>query len=309
MAVTLLEASKRFEGNVLRQAVVELYASSSNLLRILPFNDIAGNALRYNQESALPGIGFRGVNEAYSESTGVINPITEPLVIAGGDLDVDKFITTTMGANQRTSQEVMKIKALAHKWTNTFIKGDSTSSPKEFDGLQVRLTGSQLIAAGATAGGDALSLAKLDQAIDATDNPTHILMSKAMRRLMTAAGRTTSVGGYIHFTQDEFGRTQTMYNDLPIIVVGENTDVYNTLDFVEANPGGGASVGTSIYVVSVGDGMLSGIQNGPPDVRDLGDLQTTSAERTRIEWYSGLALFHPRAATRLYGIKNSAVVA
>src|SRR6185503_5355775 len=163
MALTLVDAAKLHTGNVLRSAIIELYAMTSDILRVLPFETIAGNALRYNREETLPGIGFRGVNEAYTESVGVINPVTEPLVIAGGDLDVDKFIIDTMGADQRSTQEAMKTKALSLRWSKAFIKGDSVSQPREFDGLQARLTGTQLISAGATAGGAALSLAKLDE--------------------------------------------------------------------------------------------------------------------------------------------------
>ena len=130
MALTLIEAAKRNAGDEVRAAVIETYARASDILRVLPFENIAGNALKYNQEQALPGIGFRGVNEGYTESTGVLNPVTESLVIAGGDLDVDKFIIATQGPDQRTAQEMMKVKALAHRWGYTFIKGDSTGASK-----------------------------------------------------------------------------------------------------------------------------------------------------------------------------------
>jgi hypothetical protein len=88
MALTLVEAAKLETGDVVRQAIIELYAGSSDILMNLPFETIAGNAMKYNRESSLPGVGFRGVNEAYTPSTGVLNPLTEALVIAGGDLDV-----------------------------------------------------------------------------------------------------------------------------------------------------------------------------------------------------------------------------
>lgn len=127
MALTLVEAAKLNSGDVIRSAVIEQYARSSGVLLYLPFEDIQGNALRYNREQKLPGIGFRGVNEAYQESTGVLNPVTEPLVIAGGDLDVDKFIVDTMGEVQRSTHETMKIKALSLAWEATFIKGDSST--------------------------------------------------------------------------------------------------------------------------------------------------------------------------------------
>lgn len=309
MALTLLEAAKRHSGDVLRSAIIQIYAAQSDILRVMPFDNIPGNALKYNVEAALPGVGFRGLNEGYQESTGVINPQVEQLVIAGGDLDVDKFIVKTMGADQRSAQEAMKLKALSHKFTNAFIKGDSQTNAKEFDGLQVRLTGAQVIDAGGTSGGDALSLLKLDELIDAVDNPTHLVMTKAIRRLLNAAARNPSVGGYITYDKDEFGRRITKYNDLPILLADANSDVYQTLAFNEANPGGGSAVGTSIYCVSFTEGMLQGIQNGDPDVNDLGEQQAKPVYRTRVEWYPGITLQHPRAAARLRGIKNAAVVA
>ena len=75
MAVTLVEAAKQSQ-NPIQSAIIEMYARSSDILAVLPFVTISGNALRYNREETLPGIGFRGVNEAYPESTGILNPVT-----------------------------------------------------------------------------------------------------------------------------------------------------------------------------------------------------------------------------------------
>lgn len=309
MALTLIEAAKLHSGDVVRQAIIELYAQSSDVLRTLPFEDIAGNALRYNREDTLPGVGFRGVNESYTESTGVLNPVTEPLVIAGGDLDVDAFIVKTMGEDQRSVQEAMKIKALSHRWTLAFVKGDSSTEPRSFDGLQVRLTGNQLISAGSTAVGDPLSLANLDQLIDQVDEPTNLIMNKTMRRRLTAAARNTSVGGYITWDKDEFGQRVMRYNDLEILIAFEDNTGSEILPFTEAaitTAGGAAS--TSIYCVSFREGMLTGIQNDTIDARDLGELQTKPCVRTRVEWYNGIAVFHGKAAARLGGISDAAVV-
>lgn len=312
MALTLLEASKiaADKGEAFRSGVIEQYARSSPVLGVLPFEDIAGNALRYNREDILPGVGFRGVNEAYTESTGILNPLTEPLLIAGGDLDVDAFIVRTMGANQRTTQESLKIKSLAHYWTWAFIKGDGSADPRQLDGLQVRIgTGNQAVAAGSTSGGDALSLVKLDELIDLTVEPTHLIMNKTMRRRLTAASRATTVGGFITFDQDDFGRKQAFYGGLPILVIDEDNAGNKILPFTEANPGGGSAASCSIYCVSIMAGMLTGIQSGPMDVRDLGEQQAKPAFRTRCEWYSGMAAYHGKCMARLHGIKDAAVVA
>lgn len=308
MALTLVEAAKLETGDDLRRGVIELYAGSSDILRVLPFTGITGNALKYNREGALPGVGFRGVNEGYTESTGILNPITEALVIAGGDLDVDKFIIDTMGANQRSIQEAMKVRALALNWTAKFIKGNTSNDPREFDGLQTRIVGSQLIAAGATANGTPLSLGKLDEAIDQTLNPTHLLMSRAMARKFAAAARTPAVAGYLTYSMDSFGKRVMEYNGLPIITVDLDGTGAPILPFTEAATSGTATA-SSIYVLSLGDEGLVGLENGGMSVRDLGELQTAPKFRTRVEWYNGVAIFNGRAATRLWSISDAAITA
>lgn len=308
MALTLVEASKLEVNDPYRSGVIELYAGSSDILANLPFEDITGGSLAYNREQTLPGIGFRGVNEAYSPSTGVLNPLTEVLVIAGGELDVDPFIIKTRGMKQRTVQEAMKIRSLALTWTRKFIKGDSMSDPREFDGLQTRATGNQVISAGATAGGAALSLAVLDAAIDQTMNPTHLIMSKAMARKFSAAARTTAVSGYVTYTTDQLGKRVMEYNGLPILTVDLDGSGTAILPFGEAASSGG-STATSIYVVGMGADSLTGIQNGGMDVQDLGLLQTAPMYRTRVEWYCGLAAFNGRSITRVKFIGDLAIVA
>jgi hypothetical protein len=306
--LTLLEASKTLT-NPLDSAVVEIYAKENPILGVLPFMGISGNAYRYNREDTLPGIGFRGVNESYTESTGVLNPLTEALAIAGGDLDVDTFIVQTEGGARRAIETSMKLKALSLAWAATFFKGDSVANPAAFDGLQRRLVGTQLIPNGATANGNALSLANLDQAIDQTYSATHLAMSKAMRRRLTQATRNTSVGGVIAQATDAFGRQITTYNGLPILEIDVDNTNTQILGFTETNPGGGTATGTSIYVLSLGLDTLFGIQNGLPRAKDLGEQQSKPAFRTRVEWFSAFTVRHPRAATRLWGISNAAVVA
>jgi len=301
MALTLLEAAKLNSGDVYKAGVIAKFAESSEILRILPFQTIQGNSLKYNVEETLPGIGFRGVNGSYTESTGIINPKTESLSIAGGDIDVDIALVKFMGADQRTVQEGMKIKALALSWTKTFIKGDSETDPAVFDGLQKRLTGDALIANHASGAG--LSLAKLDEAIDAVDGANAILMSKSVRRRLTVAARTTAVGGNITYTMDEFGRQVTMYNDLPIIIVDKDNENVDILGYTET----GST--TSVYVVAFGDGMVQGLENGGMDIRDLGEIDTKPALRTRIEWLSGFGVFAPRSAARLKNITDAAATA
>jgi hypothetical protein len=308
MALTLVEAAKLNSGDIVRSAVIEMFAQESDILQVLPFEDIAGNALKYNREGSLPGISFRGVNEAFPESSGVLNPQTEALVIAGGDLDVDRFIIQTQGQGVRATHERMKVKSLAAGWTQKFIKGDSSTNPREFDGLQKRLVNQQVYSAGAASGGSPLSLTVIDEATDSVDNPTHYLMSKGMRRKFTVAARTTAVAGFVTYTADAFGRRVSNYNDLPILVAYGANGGDDILPFDEAAASGPATA-SSVYILSIGPGRIQGIQNGPMDVRDLGELQAAPVFRTRVEWYNGIVIEHGRAAARIRHVSNAAIVA
>lgn len=304
MALTLIESSKLHRGDVVRSAVIEMFARQSDILAALPFEDIPGGILKYEQEGTLPGVAFRGVGESYTESTGVVNPQSDATYIIGGDVDVDNYILATRGEDQRAVQAQMKIKAIADAWAQKFIKGDSSSEAREFDGLQTRLVGTQLLANGSTSGGDALSLKKLDKAIDLVDNPTHLICNKAMRTNIKAYLRTL---GSLNYTENAFGQKLLMYGELPILCT--QNGMTEALPFTEANPGGGSAVGSSIYVCSFGMNRLQGIQNGQITVRDLGEVSDKPVRRLRIEWYAGIALLHGRAAARLYGCTDATAVA
>jgi hypothetical protein len=315
-AITLVEAAKLAvnNGEMKRAGVIATFARMSPWLAMLPFKNIPGNAYAYNQEGVLPGIAFRGVNESYTASTGVINPASEALRIAGGDLDVDVAVVKMMGEGVRTTHESMKAKALTASLTNKLIKGDSTSDPREFDGLQARIptTGTQFVSAGTTDAGDAPSLLKLDELIDKVAGPNKVLMmNKALRRRLSAAARDTAVAGYISWSLDSFGRQVMSYNGVPIVNPYPENDGTEPLAFDEQGDLGGTPAGTSatsIYCASLADGYLTGIQNGTMDVRDLGEVQSSPVFRTRVEWLVGLVVEHPRAIARYGGISDAAWV-
>jgi len=312
MALTLLEAAKAMTGDVYRQQVVEIFATSHPLLEALPFETIPGNAISFNREGTLPTTAFRAVNAAYTASTGILEPVVEKLFISGGDLDVDSHIIRTMGEQRRSSQEAMKIKALAHNWAHKVIKGNNQTTPAEFDGLQARCIGTQLVNChhtDTTDGGDELTLVQLDAMIDQVVGPTHLLMSRAMKRKFIVAARTSTVGGNILHQLDNFGVPITSYNGLPIITMDDPNMANATLAFDEAGPGGTTATATSIYCVALREEMLTGIQGGDPIVTDLGELQTQPQKRTRVEWDAGISQWNIYSAARCYGIKNEAIAA
>jgi hypothetical protein len=315
-ALTLIEASKLYaqRGEDFRAAIVEMFASSNPIMMNMPFETIQGTALAFSREASLPGIAFRGVNESFTPSAGVVQNLTEALCLGGGAVDVDRFIVENLGESARATHERMKIKALTQDFMRAFFKGDSSSNNKEFDGLQKRLTGNQVISnkrAASPAGGEVLSLAKLDEAIDAVYNPTHILMNKALKRRLKAAARATGVSGTINFDVNEMGAEIMFYNGLPVVAIEDANGGDTILPFSEAaSDAGGSSVNTSIYIVSFGPMMLTGIQGAAQLVpTDIGKLESGAAYRTLVDWDVSFVLWHGRAAARLRDIIDGACVA
>lgn len=302
--LTLLEAAKLVQ-DPLKRGVIEIFPRTSPVLERLPFFQVNGQAYKYNQERTLPGIGFRGINESYTESTGIVNPVVESLFILGGISNVDRALVKTQGNvnSLRATYDAMKAKSTSLEFTKMFFKGDNSTNPKEFDGLERRCTGAQVINMGSTSGGDTLTLDGLDLLLDALQGGADVLfMNKTMRRkvnkLIRAAAQATET------VSDAFGRQLLSYAGVPIAVIEEDKDGNAILPFTEANPGGGAAASTSIYAVKFGVAeYVSGLQCGEMDVIDQG--LSGIFYQTLIEWICGLGVFHPKAAARLRGIKNA----
>jgi hypothetical protein len=304
MSLTLLEAAKLVQ-DPLKRGVIEIFPRVSPVLERLPFFNVNGQAYKYNQEETLPGIAFRGINESYNESTGIVNPQVEALYVLGGISSVDRALVKTQGNvnNLRAVYDSMKAKAAALEYTKKFFKGDNSSDPNEFDGLENRLTGDQVIDQGSTSGGDALTLDKIDELLDAVQGGADVLfMNKTLRRKVNSLVR--AAGQAVETVSDVFGRQLMAYAGVPIAVVEQDKDGNEILLFTEDNPGGGTAASSSIYAVRFGVAeYVSGLQAGDMDVEDLG-LNRTMYE-TLIEWICGLGVFHPKAAARLQGIKNA----
>lgn len=283
----------------LTSGIVEIFATENPLLAAMPFINIAGNAFTYNRETSLPGVAFRGFNEAYQESTGVVNPLTETLTILGGDSDFDvaQIAMQTGDNDTRAVHDGLKAKAATLTWLRTFFDGDTSINPKEFDGLNRRLTGDQVLNAGTNGG--ALEFKMLDELVDAVrGTPSLLLMNKTMRRNVRAMARSVNA---LTITTDQLGRELEGYAGVPFGLIEEDETGAEILGFDEVQ--GTANMTTSIYAVRFGADTLHGIQTKPIEARDLGEVDDKPALRTRTEWYSGYVIKHPKAAARLKGLK------
>ncbi len=306
MALTLAEASK-LSNDMLKQGVIETIIKESPVLQRLPFIEIAGNGLTYNQEKTLPSIDFYDVGEDWAESTPTFEQKTAHLKIMGGDADVDNFLKSTRSNIQDLEAAVVELKAKAvkDKFEETFIYGDATVNAKAFDGLRKLIdtgtVGPQVIAMGDA--GATLTLAKLDELIDAIKGgkPDLLIMSRRSRRKLNALVRAT--GGMMETDRDRWGNFIQFWDGIPIGVNDWILDTHVVAGGVEtATTGGDCS---TIYAVQMGEWGLCGLTSpGHLTVEPLGSMESKDATRTRVKWYVSLALFSSVKAAALIGVKD-----
>lgn len=306
MALTILEAARiaANNGEDKKAGVLMTFAETSPLLAAMPIVSIAGNSYAYVRESVLPGIAFRAVNAGYTESAGATAQLSEPLKLIGGDLDVDKFLVQTNGAQIRSVHERMKATALAQQIGIKLIKGDATNSTLEFNGLEARYGGTgQTVTTGGqvlSQGGAALSMKKLDEMIDLVDTGIGqkvLIMTKAMARNILTFLRSSSTA--VTMSVNEFGQRVTSYYGMPILIADQNGD---QAAIAAGDDGSGEE---SIYCAALGASGLHMIQSGGIEVRDLGEVHTAPVFRTRVEWYCGLVDEHPRCVARLADVTSA----
>ncbi len=306
MGLTLIEAAK-YENRLEHLAVLKTF-SEGELLARLPFMNIAGSGLFYSAEQELPSVGFRAVNEGYTQSYGVVDQRAEAVHLFGGDVDVDRSIVDLMGPEARASQIEMKVRSMRLTLEATVINGDTAANPRAFDGLSKRLQPGDAMAidnsAGAGVAGAPLDFDRLDELIDSVNaygGSKVLVMSKAMRRQLNALARSTMGGGVYQTSTNSYGMTVHRYQDCDILTVDRDAQGVEVMGYDEA---GGTS---SIYCCTFGDQGVTGLQ-GPfqgrygISVRDLGEVPDAPVFRTRVDWYVGFAVLHPRASGRLFNI-------
>lgn len=294
MALTLLEAQKHARTPQELAVVTELAAGP--LLQNLPFRNIEGNGLFWKREEALPDVGFRNYNGALAESYAEVSQQSESLKLFGGDIKVDRAIVDLEGTQAKAYQVQARVRAMRMAWEALFINGDSNKSPSEFDGLAARIKSgsSQYFANGA----GALSLDKLDEAIDAVDaqgGSKYLIMSKSGRRALSKLARANT---QIDIVRNEFGYQQLVYAGLPVLELDRD---HKNVAILDSTP-----TSQDLYVVAFGNDLLTGIQNGGVSVRELGESHAQPQMITRVEWYCGLALINGRAAARVAGFNATA---
>jgi hypothetical protein len=298
MALTLVEAKKHSTNPQELAIITELAAGP--LLQNMPFREVQGNGLFWKREESLGDVGFRAFNDGYTESYATVKQQSEALKLFGGDIKVDRAIVDLEGPEARAYQIQAKTRAMRLCFEGLFINGDSNSSAAEFDGLANRIASGSSQYIQNAASPDALDLGALDEALDAVDaqgGQKYLVMSKSARRHLSKVARSNS---QIDIERNDFGYQQLFYGGVPVLEIDRDHLNVAILD--------SDTTDQSIYVVAFGNDLLTGIQNGGPQVRDLGEATDSPTLVTRVEWYCGMALMNGRADARLVNVDATAAL-
>ena len=294
MAGISLAQSARMTNDVLQAGVIEVLATESKLLQLLPFMNVQGSGYTYNIEKNLGNAQFRKVNGGYNYGAIETIPVTERIVILGDEAIVDTYqIAVESDINNLMAIEVaLRTKAIAHKFEKCFIDGGKTagsgvpseSAANEFVGILTRYTETAPanIPSAALPLYQAQVITKTDDLIGDLDTLLDmvaggadcLIMNKKTRRQVTAKGRA-----FCDYRQGEFGTQFVQYGGIDIVDV--DGDLLADDVVIAAKFGAKEAV--------------CGLQNGGVRVTALGEMESQPQLKTRIEWFVGLAVFNPKA--------------
>ena len=282
--ITMVEALKIIEVP-LKKGIVETIVRESAVLELLPIVAINGNAFNYVQEESTGTVGFRAVNADYSHTNPTNVTKTESLKRLGSKVEVDRFIELTQNIhNVRAEATQSKSKAIANEFTRTFFAGNATTNVLEFDGLDVRITGSQVLDKTDAGSPTLLDAGMIHELLDTVQGGADVLfVNKKTRRKLTSmfAGQ----GAYIQSGQDAFGRPQQFFGDVRLAVIDDA--------YIADNSIYGVKFGMDAGIVGIQAGELQAVDNG---------LRGVMYE-TLIEWYVSIVNGNPKGIARLKGIK------
>ena len=314
---SLTQAQKVVDSELLA-GVVEEIIKEGYLVNKFPVTQIDTQDLTYNRESTLPTAQFYDINEELtSQAVVTYTQETVSLKRCIGQYDLDRFIIRTY--RDPNDMEAMAVsqarKGVGNFLEEKFIYGDNTTYPKEFDGLQNLMPAAQRFNAGSGVNCTSLSLAMLDEMMDAVrvgNGPSALLMNFELKRRFDALYRGGSANYPIFqapISLDQMGEPIMYYRGVPIM----RTDFITQTESIS---GGDFSAstgddGTTLFAVNFGllpAGGL-GLVTGNPmlEFERIEPLENKDAVRFRLIWYLTMALGSTKAIACIDGITDSAI--
>lgn len=218
---------------VIEAGIMRLVEERSPLWNIIPKKRADGMAFYYKEQNGLPTASFGAelvalpgfTESAFVDRSVPIKSIYSTARISGQLIEASRTFIDVV-ASEIQDHTLAIVRTLEQKT----LSGDATSFPNEFDGMAKLITNTYFNdTVGNGSGTDQeLTLAALDAMIDlpAGGSPTHLFMSKAMKRKLWSM-----LQPQVRFlsTQDiEGGFTVATYNGLPVFDLFDNASLLAT---------------------------------------------------------------------------------
>lgn len=324
MPTVTLPQSAKLAQDELVAGVIESIVTVNRMFEVLPFDGIAGNALKYNREAALGPVATVGVGD----TDGVIGPdasagsnlterqaakdaatfteVTASLTTIMGDAEVNGLIQATRSSDGNDQTEVQiasKAKSAGRKYQDMLINGDGTN--ETFPGLLALCASGQTVAPQGV-NGDALSFEVMDETmdlvIDKDGQVDYLAMNQRTIRSWKTLLRGLGGASINEVVELPSGATVPAYSGTPIF----------RNDYIPTNQTTGATTTTTTFFAGTLDegGRQHGIAGLTAEmasgigVEDVGTSFTKDERVWRVKWYSGLALFSELGLACASGITN-----
>ena len=315
--ITLAEA-KKTQKTAIEQGVISEFQRGSRILDRLPFDAAvacggSGSTLTYGYTvlKTPSSAAFRNINEEYTPNMAIRDEKTAQCKIFGGAWKIDRVIDDTSGALREMNFQMQeKIEGAINLFNYNFINGNSSSNPKEFDGLKKLLEGSDTeykLEEAIDLSTEAAIEQNKDYFIDVLDDFLSTLKGKPDMLIGNSKliGKIKSVArrlGYFSQSEDAFGRTIDKYDGIELVDLGVYDREGQTKDVVEISEDGT----TSLYAVSFGENGVHGISpQGDKLIKTYGkDVTDTGVMREgEIEAIMGIVIKDTKKAGVLTNIK------
>lgn len=327
MAWTLADAIAN-EKDPLRKGVLQVFWLESNLMAALPwetYKKLRITVTRLNRLS-LTKPGWVPMGSAYGEATPNFDTLQEEAMKLGRDIDTIREYAELEGEYEdlRALGAEAALKAIVYEYNEAVINGpnvntDGSSNPNAIIGIRQRiedLDGQQGLAdvklateANGTLFGPTATSANANTVLDTLNRSIYFIDGHAPdwsfvnQTFLLALESQLRRNGLFATTRDQYERMVYVYRDVPFYDVGRKVD-QSTAIIGDDEVQGTSADATSVFFGRNGiDTHFGGWEMSPLDVRDLGELQGSPLFRTRVDWVIGLGNWHPRALSRVVGIR------
>ena len=312
--ITLAQYGETVANKWYTSQIVDELRKSSVLLDNLEFDNTVGSTggssfpYMYTRMKTESTAAFRTVGEDYTPSDALTENVVTEVKILGGTYSIDRAIAKASKANfinQAELQSAQKVKAVISTFSDAMINGDKDVNPKEFDGLDKILTGSDteftsqvdlstsaLVDTNYTAFID-----ELDGVIAEMDGAPHFIAGN--NKMITKIKAVARRAGQYQETKDDFGRTISHYGNSILLDLGAKPGTSDPI--VGINEGK-----TDLYFIRLGMDGFHGITldgNMIDAVEPNFATEASTHAEGLVEMYGGVVLKKTKAAAVLRGIK------